>query len=133
VLAAIFARAGNYSFVQGNLIWLVTLPMILFAPNTLPANVRRNFAIALGGYRRGGPPPGISLVSNKTGRMVSTHGGVESDPVARGRPAAFPWQDPHAAKSDLLGGADELIGETAKRRPSLGLQIQGRPHFCGGN
>jgi hypothetical protein len=28
VLAAIFALAGNYSFVQGNLIWLVTLPVI---------------------------------------------------------------------------------------------------------
>jgi hypothetical protein len=46
VLAAIFALAGNYSFVQGNLIWLVTLPVILFAPEILPASVRRNFAIA---------------------------------------------------------------------------------------
>jgi hypothetical protein len=75
VLAAIFALAGNYSFVQGNLIWLVTLPVILFALNILPANVRRNFAIALGGYRRGGPSPGISLVSNKTPLLRTTRTG----------------------------------------------------------
>jgi hypothetical protein len=46
VLAAIFALAGNYSFVQGNLIWLAMLPVILFAPGILPAGARRNFAIA---------------------------------------------------------------------------------------
>ena len=46
VLAAVFALAGNYSFVQGNLIWPAALPIILFAPDILRKDVRRNFAIA---------------------------------------------------------------------------------------
>jgi len=46
VLAAVFALAGNCSFVQGNLIWPVALPVILFAPDILRKGVRRNFAIA---------------------------------------------------------------------------------------
>ncbi len=46
MLAAVFALAGNYSFVQGNLIWPAVLPIILFAPNILAKTVRRNFAIA---------------------------------------------------------------------------------------
>ena len=46
VLAAIFALAGNCSFVQGNLIWPAALPIILFAPDILRKGVRRNFAIA---------------------------------------------------------------------------------------
>jgi hypothetical protein len=46
VLAAIFALAGNFSFVQGNLIWPAALPIILFAPKILEKGVRRNFAIA---------------------------------------------------------------------------------------
>jgi hypothetical protein len=46
VLAAVFALAGNYSFVQGNLIWPAALPVILFAPDILRKGVRRNFAIA---------------------------------------------------------------------------------------
>ena len=46
VLACIFALAGNFSFVQGNLIWLAALPIILFAPEILIKDVRRNFAIA---------------------------------------------------------------------------------------
>ena len=33
VLAVLFALAGNYSFVQGNLIWPAALPVILFAPD----------------------------------------------------------------------------------------------------
>jgi hypothetical protein len=45
-LAAIFALAGNCSFVQGNLIWPAALPIILFAPDILRNGVRRNFAIA---------------------------------------------------------------------------------------
>ena len=31
-LAALFALAGNYSFVQGNLIWPAVFPVIVFAP-----------------------------------------------------------------------------------------------------
>src|ERR1700752_1437092 len=46
VLAAFFALAGNFSFVQGNLIWPAVLPVILFAPDILPRAARRNFAIA---------------------------------------------------------------------------------------
>jgi len=46
VMAAVFALAGNYSFVQGNLIWPAALPVILFAPDLLRKGVRRNFAIA---------------------------------------------------------------------------------------
>jgi hypothetical protein len=42
--AAIFALAGNYSFVQGNLIWFVTLPIILLAPQILDEKVRKRFA-----------------------------------------------------------------------------------------
>ncbi len=44
-LAAACAIAGNYSFVQGNLIWLVALPVILFAPGILEEEVRRKFAV----------------------------------------------------------------------------------------
>ncbi len=46
VLAAACALAGNYSFVQGNLIWVVTLPVILFAPGILDERVRRKFAVS---------------------------------------------------------------------------------------
>ena len=46
VVAATFALAGNYSFVQGNLIWPAALPIILFAPDILSKGARRNFAIA---------------------------------------------------------------------------------------
>jgi hypothetical protein len=46
LLAAVFALAGNYSFVQGNLIWPAVLPVILFAPDILAKGARRNFAIA---------------------------------------------------------------------------------------
>jgi hypothetical protein len=46
ILAAVFALAGNYSFVQGNLIWPALLPVILFAPDILAKGARRNFAIA---------------------------------------------------------------------------------------
>ncbi len=46
VLAAVFALAGNFSFVQGNLIWPAALPVILFAPDILRKGVRRNFAMA---------------------------------------------------------------------------------------
>ena len=46
VMAGVFALAGNYSFVQGNLIWPAALPVILFAPEILRKGVRRNFAIA---------------------------------------------------------------------------------------
>ena len=46
VLASVFALAGNFSFVQGNLIWPAALPIILFAPDILRKDVRRNFAIA---------------------------------------------------------------------------------------
>ncbi|MGB9277523.1 MAG: hypothetical protein WCC08_20070, partial [Terrimicrobiaceae bacterium] len=46
VLAAIFALAGNWSFVQGNLIWPAALLVILFAPDILRKGVRRNFAVA---------------------------------------------------------------------------------------
>jgi hypothetical protein len=46
VLAALFALAGNFSFVQGNLIWPAVLPVILFAPDILAKTSRRNFAIA---------------------------------------------------------------------------------------
>ena len=35
VLGASFALAGNFSFVQGNLIWPAALPIILFAPEIL--------------------------------------------------------------------------------------------------
>jgi hypothetical protein len=45
-LAAICALAGNYSFVQGNLIWLATLPVILFAPGILKEGTRRRFVIS---------------------------------------------------------------------------------------
>jgi hypothetical protein len=45
ILAAIFALAGNCSFVQGNLIWLAALPVILWAPDILRAGVRKRFAI----------------------------------------------------------------------------------------
>ncbi len=45
-LAAVFAAAGNYSFVQGNLIWLVTLPVILLAPGILEERARRKFAVS---------------------------------------------------------------------------------------
>ena len=43
-LAAVCALAGNYSFVQGNLIWVVMLPVILFAPGILKEGTRRKFA-----------------------------------------------------------------------------------------
>ena len=46
VLAAVFALAGNYSFVHGNLIWPAALPVILFAPDLVRKGVRRNFAVA---------------------------------------------------------------------------------------
>ena len=46
LMAASFALAGNYSFIQGNLIWLATLPIILFAPRILDKAARRNFATA---------------------------------------------------------------------------------------
>jgi hypothetical protein len=46
VLAAVFALAGNYSFVQGNLIWPATLLVILFAPEIIREGIRRKFAIA---------------------------------------------------------------------------------------
>lgn len=45
VLAALFALAGNFSFVQGNLIWPAVLPVILFAPDILTKAARRKFAI----------------------------------------------------------------------------------------
>ncbi len=45
LLAATFALAGNYSFVQGNLIWPAVLPVILFAPEVLAKSARRNFAL----------------------------------------------------------------------------------------
>jgi hypothetical protein len=45
-LAAAFALAGNYSFVQGNLIWPAALVAVLFAPDILGKTARRNFAIA---------------------------------------------------------------------------------------
>jgi hypothetical protein len=44
--AAVLALAGNYSFVQGNLIWAACLPLILFAPGILPKVARKRFAIA---------------------------------------------------------------------------------------
>jgi len=46
VLAAVFALLGNYSFVQGNLIWPAALPVILFAPDILRKGARKKFAIA---------------------------------------------------------------------------------------
>ena len=46
VLAAAFALAGNYSFVQGNLIWPAALPIILFAPDIVSRSARRKFALA---------------------------------------------------------------------------------------
>jgi hypothetical protein len=46
ILAAVFALAGNYSFVQGNLIWPAVLPVIVFAPDILAKSVRRKFALA---------------------------------------------------------------------------------------
>ena len=45
-LAAVCALAGNYSFVQGNLIWVATLPVILFAPGILEERERRTFAVS---------------------------------------------------------------------------------------
>ena len=45
-LAAASAVAGNYSFVQGNLIWLVTLPLILWAPGVLEERTRRKFVVS---------------------------------------------------------------------------------------
>ena len=45
-LAALFALAGNYSFVHGNLIWPAVLPVIVFAPAILAKDARKNFAIA---------------------------------------------------------------------------------------
>ena len=45
-LAALFALAGNYSFVQGNLIWPAVFPVIVFAPGILAKEARKNFAIA---------------------------------------------------------------------------------------
>jgi hypothetical protein len=45
-LAALFALAGNYSFVQGNLIWVVMLPVILFAPGILEEGTRRKFVLS---------------------------------------------------------------------------------------
>ena len=45
-LAAACALAGNYSFVQGNLIWVVALPVILFAPGILDEGARRKFAVS---------------------------------------------------------------------------------------
>jgi len=45
-LAALFALAGNYSFVQGNLIWPAVLPVIVFAPDILAKQARKKFAIA---------------------------------------------------------------------------------------
>jgi hypothetical protein len=44
-LAAALAVAGNYSFVHGNLIWFVALPVVLFAPGILGEGARRKFAI----------------------------------------------------------------------------------------
>jgi hypothetical protein len=46
LLAAVFALAGNWSFVQGNLIWPAALPVILYASGILCTDARRNFAIA---------------------------------------------------------------------------------------
>jgi hypothetical protein len=46
MLGASFALAGNFSFVQGNLIWPAALPIILFAPEILTKRTRRSFAIA---------------------------------------------------------------------------------------
>jgi hypothetical protein len=45
VIAATCALAGNYSFVQGNLIWPAVLPIVLFAPGILDKAARRNFAL----------------------------------------------------------------------------------------
>ncbi len=45
-LAAVWALAGNYSFVHGNLIWLVALPVIVFAPGILESGTRKAFAWA---------------------------------------------------------------------------------------
>ncbi len=45
-LAAACALAGNYSFVHGNLIWLVALPVILFAAGILEKGTRRTFAVS---------------------------------------------------------------------------------------
>ena len=44
-LAVGCALAGNYSFLQGNLIWVVALPVILFAPGILSELARRRFAV----------------------------------------------------------------------------------------
>lgn len=44
-LAAGCALAGTYSFVQGNLIWVVILPIILLAPGILSELARRRFAV----------------------------------------------------------------------------------------
>ena len=41
--AAVFALAGNYSFVQGNLIWPAALPIILFAPGILSKGCPQKF------------------------------------------------------------------------------------------
>ena len=41
-----FALDGNFSFVQGNLIWPAALPVILFAPDILRKVDRRNFTMA---------------------------------------------------------------------------------------
>jgi hypothetical protein len=46
VMATAFALAGNFSFVQGNLIWPAVLPLILFAPGVLAKGARRSFAMA---------------------------------------------------------------------------------------
>ena len=46
VLAAVFALASNYSFVQGNLIWPAALPVILFAPDIVKKRRSKDFAIA---------------------------------------------------------------------------------------
>jgi hypothetical protein len=48
VLAAVFALAGNFSFVQGNLIWLAALPVILFAPDILRKGCSQEFCHGVG-------------------------------------------------------------------------------------
>jgi hypothetical protein len=40
------ALAGNYRFFQGNLVWVVTLPVIFFAPGILEEGARRKFAVS---------------------------------------------------------------------------------------
>ena len=117
-LAAVFALAGNYSFVQGNLIWPATLPVILFAPDILAGRVRRKFALAwiiLGllasmlyfwglehnsadseyAYGHEGVPPTISTLrelrenpANTISRMGFFVMGMFGNSIARGFPVA---------------------------------------------